>query len=134
MHISYCLEVTEPCRPPDGFIVEPLYGCRRSVGGASFLARSVEVVCWRVRHLDAHRTWEPRCRHVTRRMFPSRWVRWRQHRSLVCIFHLFATWWVWCRRHRSVAVVLSVVPPSGDSYAMKKGVAVLPRYPDVLGA
>ena len=102
MYISNCLEVTEPCRPPDGFIVEPLYGCRRSMGGTSFLARSGEVVCWRVRHLDAHRTWESRCRRVTWQVPATLRVRGRHRRSATGVLHFLWTRRVWCH---SAAVI-----------------------------
>ena len=132
MYISHCLEVTEPCRPPDGFIVEPLYGCRRSVGGTSLLVRSGEVVCWRVRHLDAHRTWESRCQHVTRQMLVTLRVRARHRRSATSVLHFLSTRRVWCRCRRSSTFVFHVFPPSCYLDAMKKSIAVLPRDPDIL--
>ena len=67
-------------------------------------------------------------------MFTPRRVRCRHRRSVTCVLYILAPRRVWCRRRRSVAGVLYVFSRSGDEYAMKKSVAVLPRDPYVFGA
>ena len=103
--------MTKPSQPPDGFIVEPLYRCRWSVARTSFLAGSV---CWRLRHLYAHRMLVSRRWHSTWGMFTHRQV--------------------WCRGRRSVSCVLLIFLRSGDSDAMKKGITSLPCDPYIWGA
>ena len=123
--------MTEPSWSPDAFAVKPLYRCCRSMGGTSFLAWSGEVVCWCVRHLNTHRTWKSRRRHATRRVFVTLLVRCRHRRLATGVLQLLWTRRVWCCCRRSSTVVLHVVLLSRYPDTMQKGLAVLPRDPDI---
>ena len=61
MDVSHRPEMSKPCRPVQGLVIEALYGCRRSVAMSGFLRCSAQG-CTRVRNLQAC----GKCRRLSR--------------------------------------------------------------------